>query len=384
MSSRILWSCHVSHKLEIIAAAKNQFIAETTTDMQIFDCNASCYHNGDKFVYHFSSNYYDPTAFESCIGLTFTWCDCEKSCHCSWLLWASRWTTFTYQCAPHGFCLRPHRRNTNFGAVTDVESSSDPNLRTKRAVYSTQTFKENKPFLTNNKTKHKQNTNKTQTKHTKTNKQTSKQTNKQTTKHKHQKHHKQHKPRPKQLQQLQETQQPLQPQQPQPHRTLPWRNSKFQRNTFNFSFSSTATTWRRECLTSTVHVMKTVGTRWHRKVGGMEGEEMEKPLFASIENITKKKRFHEQEFLAIYRPWSSQTIGIISRSFAIKSPAVHFSVVGDAPWSNHNLTGSVLLQICTTRVSKWDETEESLGARFLSVQNQIYPCEVSRHHEMSI
>jgi hypothetical protein len=111
---------------------------------------------------------------------------------------------------------------------------------------------------------------------------------------------------------------------------------------------------------------------------------MEKPLFASIENITQKKRFHEQEFLAIYRPWSSQTIGIISRSFAIKSPAVHFSMVGDAPWSNHNLTGSVLLQICTTRVSKWDETEESLGARFLSVQNQIYPCEVSRHHEMSI
>ena len=42
------------------------------------------------------------------------------------------------------------------------------------------------PFLTNNKTKQK------------------KQTNKQTTKHKHQKHHKQHKPRPKQLQQLQE------------------------------------------------------------------------------------------------------------------------------------------------------------------------------------
>jgi hypothetical protein len=34
----------------------------------------------------------------------------------------------------------------------------------------------------------------------------------------------------------------------------------------------------------------------------MEGEEMEKPLFASIENITQKKRFHEQEFLAIYRP----------------------------------------------------------------------------------
>ena len=178
MSSRILWSCHVSHKPEIIAAAKKQFTVETKTGMQIFDCNASCYHNGDKLVYHFSSNYYDPTAFESCIGLTFTWCDCKKSCHWSWLLWASCWITFTYQCAPHGFSLRPHRRNTNFGAVTAVESSSNPNLRTKREVYSTQTFKESKPFLTNKK----QNTNKTLTKHTKTNKQANKQTSKQANK----------------------------------------------------------------------------------------------------------------------------------------------------------------------------------------------------------
>ena len=119
MSLRILWSCHLSHQMEIIATAKIDTPKFDAMEMEIVTTKETKLYCALRPL--------RPNCFPVVHTLDIHMFWMRKHHHCFWLLWASRWITFTYQ----KFTTRPC-------CVTD---KSNLHLRAIGAVCSTNTFK---------------------------------------------------------------------------------------------------------------------------------------------------------------------------------------------------------------------------------------------------